>query len=341
MKRFFSLLIFLAALAGDAFAQDPQFSQFYAAPLYYNPALAGSSFRDRLVFNYRNQWPQLPGAFVTHAASYDHFFRGYNSGIALAVSTDKAGSGQLRSTNAAALYSYQLELNRNWSARGGLQMGWGFRSMDYYQLTFSDQLNEQGIYLPTEDNSINRHNNINYFDAGLGFLVYSKEFWVGGALHHINRPNQSLIEEEDRLPMRFNVNAGYKILLRDERRYGLRRNLMDGERSVTPTLLYKRQGPFDQLDIGLYTYYSPIVLGLWYRGLPFKGQRVTGIYNHDAVIILAGFKMPNLSFAYSYDLTVSQLGPGIGGAHEISLSYEFEPKIKIKKKYKAIPCPKF
>ncbi|MFM8742085.1 MAG: type IX secretion system membrane protein PorP/SprF, partial [Cytophagales bacterium] len=34
-------------------AQDPQFSQFYAAPLYLNPAFAGSTNQNRVGINYR------------------------------------------------------------------------------------------------------------------------------------------------------------------------------------------------------------------------------------------------------------------------------------------------
>ncbi len=46
-------------------AQDPQFSQFYAAPMYLNPGFAGTTVDNRIVFNHRIQWPSLPGAFVT------------------------------------------------------------------------------------------------------------------------------------------------------------------------------------------------------------------------------------------------------------------------------------
>ena len=40
-------------------AQDPQFSQYYAAPLYLNPAFTGSEMLPRIGANYRNQWPGI------------------------------------------------------------------------------------------------------------------------------------------------------------------------------------------------------------------------------------------------------------------------------------------
>ena len=48
--------------AFDGFAQDPQYSQFYAAPQYLNPAFTGMTIQDRIVINYRHQWPSIPGA---------------------------------------------------------------------------------------------------------------------------------------------------------------------------------------------------------------------------------------------------------------------------------------
>ncbi|WP_343789462.1 type IX secretion system membrane protein PorP/SprF, partial [Wandonia haliotis] len=51
-------------------AQDPIFTQFYANPLYLNPALAGTHGCPRFALNYRNQWPAISGNFVTYSASY-------------------------------------------------------------------------------------------------------------------------------------------------------------------------------------------------------------------------------------------------------------------------------
>ncbi|MDZ7648921.1 MAG: type IX secretion system membrane protein PorP/SprF [Cytophagales bacterium] len=52
-----------------AFAQDPQFSQYYASPLYLNPGFTGITPQQRLTSNYRIQWPNLPQAYVTYGPS--------------------------------------------------------------------------------------------------------------------------------------------------------------------------------------------------------------------------------------------------------------------------------
>ena len=61
MIRRFAIIVLFAFpfLTGESFAQDPEFSQFYANPLYLNPALAGVTICARANANYRNQWPAI------------------------------------------------------------------------------------------------------------------------------------------------------------------------------------------------------------------------------------------------------------------------------------------
>ena len=86
-----------------ATAQDPQFTQFYANPLYLNPAFAGTARCPRVVMNYRNQWPALTGTFVTTSASYDQHVDGLTGGLGLLVTHDQAGKGTLNTTTVLSL----------------------------------------------------------------------------------------------------------------------------------------------------------------------------------------------------------------------------------------------
>ena len=55
MLNFSRLFILFIALFQFAIAQQVEFSQFYAAPLHLNNALAGISYGPRVAINYRNQ----------------------------------------------------------------------------------------------------------------------------------------------------------------------------------------------------------------------------------------------------------------------------------------------
>lgn len=47
-----------------------------------------------------------------------------------------------------------------------------------------------------------------------------------------------------------------------------------------------------------------------------------------------------LRIGYSYDVTISKLTVKSGGAHELSLIYEWPQKPK-NRRHRVVPCPKF
>ena len=85
---FAALVIVLVGWSDFAHAQDPQFTQFYANPIYLNPAFAGTARCPRLIMNYRNEWPALSGTFVTYSVSYDQHIDGLQGGMGLVILQD-------------------------------------------------------------------------------------------------------------------------------------------------------------------------------------------------------------------------------------------------------------
>jgi type IX secretion system PorP/SprF family membrane protein len=334
MKRLFTILAILCTLV--ARAQDPEFSQYYAAPLYLNPAFAGTSEDHRFMANYRNQWPNITNAFETYAFSYDYNLSSLNSGLGVLLLADKAGSANLKSTQFNLQYAYKVHLSDKWLLSAGLNFGVGFRSVDYSRLIFYEQLefDQDGINLPPPTDLGLK--NTSYFDFGGGLLAYSRKFWIGMAMSHINRPNRSLLSSEAAIPIKTTIHGGVRIPLY----HGLFKK--DRVAALAPSFVYKTQGTFDQLDIGTYFLYEPLVLGLWYRGIPIK-QNVRDNISQDAVVVILGFQLQKVELSYSYDITVSDLGPISGGAHEIALKFKVDlgTRVKTRKKERFIPCPTF
>jgi hypothetical protein len=87
----------------------------------------------------------------------------------------------------------------------------------------------------------------------------------------------------------------------------------------------------------LYWYQVPLVIGIWYRGIPVFKE----LASNDALAFLLGFKIDQVSVGYSYDLTISKLTGLTGGTHEISLNYFFNQGVTQREKRKGIPCPTF
>ncbi|OFY25386.1 MAG: hypothetical protein A2W98_05725 [Bacteroidetes bacterium GWF2_33_38] len=336
MRKQINILLFLLALAlfGNVKAQDAHFSQFYAAPLFTCPSFAGATDGSRVVMNYRDQWPQLPGDFVTYSFSVDHYIRSLKSGIGLLFFRDQAGTGELSTTTVGWQYSYNIRLNNKWYARPGLHFLYSQRSVNFDKQTFVDQISLYGITPHTIENfAIDR---VGYLDFSSSALFYSRKHWAGVTFDHMLKTDQSFLGNESSVPLKTSVFLGKKIDI--NKRMG-----RFNEESMTVSLLFQKQAKFKQLTFGAYWYKAPLVLGIWYRGLPLITDSQTGFKYNDAAIFLVGFKTIQLTIGYSYDFTISHLIGSTGGAHEVSIVYEFNqsPKVKMKRKHNIVSCPKF
>src|SRR6186713_1207143 len=118
--KFAGVLMLLSVLTVTA--QDPQFSQFYAAPLYLNPALAGSTGQARAGINYRNQWPAIDANFTTMSAYFDYFIEDARSGVGVIINRDLEGLAGLRSLYLGLQYSYELQISKTIGFRPGAQV---------------------------------------------------------------------------------------------------------------------------------------------------------------------------------------------------------------------------
>ena len=333
---FLSLLISLS-FQKQVFAQDPQFSQYYAAPIYLNPAFTGTTKEHRFVANYRNQWTNMANGYVTYAFSYDYNMPDSRSGFGFMATADRAGTVGMGTTTAGLTYSYKIPLSSRWVLTPGLQFAYGTRGINKDKVVMLDQLTFGNTTLESNDPLLFSVNNSNYFDFSSGLLLYNKNIWLGVSAHHMNRPNTSMIGESNRLDIKTSVHGGAKFKLY---------NTPFSNRiipSVSPSFIIKRQGEFTQVDLGVNFHYDPIMVGMWYRGMPKTDNPEQQLVQQDALIFMLGMEFNRIEFGYSYDFSVSSLGPAAGGAHEVSLAYHFHNpnRRKPKKNTKAIPCPAF
>ena len=106
VKRYFVLFIILTiGICNISKAQDAHFSQFYANPLYLNPALAGAENCPRLTLNYRNQWPGLGQTYVTYSVGYDQFVSAIHGGIGFHLLHDNQAKGAFSTSQVNAMYA--------------------------------------------------------------------------------------------------------------------------------------------------------------------------------------------------------------------------------------------
>jgi len=316
----FGLIATAFAWCGSYYSQDPTFTQFYSNPIYLNPSLAGATGCPRVTMNYRNEWPQLTGNYVTYSASYDSYVRDVKGGVGLIAMYDQQAEGTISTTLFGAIYSYNLKLNRKWSLNFGVRAAYIQKYLDWDKLTFGDMIDSRrGFIYQTGD--VPRGGRRGLFDASAGAVIFGKYFYGGAAFHHINQPDESMILGTSKLPMRITAHMGGTIPI------GRRGRYTDGT-TLKPAVIYQYQNGFQELNIGGYLNYERLNLGVWYR-------------NRDAMVFIVGVKADKFRIGYSYDLTVSRLGNGLtGGSHEVSFQLDLKCRRK-PKNYRKISCPSF
>jgi type IX secretion system PorP/SprF family membrane protein len=334
MKRFLVFIFFMQL--GVLQAQDVQYSQFYANPLYLNPALTGSTGLTRLGINFRNQWPALDQSFIAYSAYADHFVEKYNSGIGLMISGAKESFTQSQVHEIGLLYSYRLRLGERNFINAGFQGSFVARDALFDQVILGTQLDiDRGTIIGSPGDGFEGDSKLRDLDLHAGLIYYDDRFWFGASAFHLLGPEISYLEMDgNKLSLKYSLQGGAKFDMAPGDINDFFNNT-DQERSLSFAFNYKKQGQFSQLDIGSEFYFEPLVLGVWYRGLPTKFS----LPNNESIISLLGIRLESgLELGYSFDFSISKLGQQVsGGAHEISIRYVFSSKDPSKKYYPELP----
>ena len=343
----FSLIFFFISFQ-TAHAQDPRFSQFYAAPLQLNPAMVGVfEGQMRVGINYRDQWSSILGSvpFRTVAASFD--YRKYVAGgdyaaVGVALMQDQAGISHFRQTKGNLGLSYSKRLAGGGYGQGdqyliaGVQFGAGQHSLDWGNLWFSRQYdpNTESVDYTAPSGEVQQDNSPIYMDLNAGLLWYAlfednKSIYVGAAAMHLNGPNVSFLGDADEiLYMRWIGHAGGELPITNEL-------------SFLPAVAVMGQGPSREIDFGANLRFSnhdwrelAIRAGLWGR----LANKLNKGMEMDAMIVTAVLEMDAWNLGISYDINTSSL-VGVSnsrGAFEVSLIYTTPEKRRSR-----VKCPKF
>ena len=328
LNKFSKIFVALSAcifMSNEASAQDPAFSQFYANPLYLNPAFAGATPKGcpRANLNYRDQWPGIGRTYVTTSASWDQHINAIGGGLGVMVAQDRSGAGSLNTTHASLLYSYHLEVNRKFAVKAGFEASYRSISLDWSKLTFGDMIDPRdGFVYNTQEDIANNATTRSFPDFSAGLVGYSENLFFGFAAHHLTSPNQGFIGESE-LPTKITAHIGGNIPLS---------KYSNNVTTISPNFLYQKQQDFQQFNYGIYVNRGPIVGGLWARH---------SLKNIDSFILMLGLIQDSFKFGYSYDITLSNLkNSNTLGAHELSFTL-FMPCRSRSKSFNTISCPQF
>lgn len=360
------VVVVLGLVVCNLNSQDIHFSQFYMSPLNLNPAMTGvMNGNIRLTGNYRNQWASVlrDKSFRTYSVSYDQRLAvGRNDffGVGGTVWGDKAGDAGFATQTGKMSFSYSKRIAGYREKASyvvvGAEGGVAQRSIDFLNLRWGTQHNGSGGFDPTLSSNEDSFGNTNFIfaDMAAGLLFFNvlnknTNYYVGGAYHHLNRPNQSFsgtdiagifIRNTDLIFTRITVHAGGE--------FPVAPNL-----GVLPGIIYMKQGPAFQINGGnsfRFTLndnpgeYQAFQVGVWARiaskevGTSGGTTSSSGGVLMDAAILSARFDFNDISLGFSYDVNVSPLKAASNGqgAFEFSLQYKILGNTK-----KSVYCPDF
>lgn len=322
MKRLY--ILFLSALIGvsvSSFAQqEAQYSQFMVNPFLVNPAFGAAEDFIDIKAGFRSQWagwensPQSmyvsghspigkPHVKQTHKGDDRNYF-----GLGGLVYTDK--SGPTSRTSAYLNFCYNLQITES--------TGYGYKRKDGIRLSLGSFIGFQQFSIdgskletPQNDPRIAEATQTSFEpDFSFGAILYFQDlFWVGASTSQMfsNQLDFSGIEtlETDvpsRLSRHFFFSGGSKIEV-------------DREVYILPALLVKKTNaaPFS-VDVNTRLDYKDMYFG----GLSYRHE--------DALSVMAGLVLDKTyEIAYSYDITLSEIGRYSNGSHEVILGIRLQP----------------
>lgn len=318
-------------------SQDVQLSQFYNSMQYNNVAAVGLYPGDmRMSLSYRDQWSSIidGGGFKSFLASYEQQISLDTDALSFKVGLlqDQVGGGTFVQNVFTGGVSYKLQISGSKFGRGsssqflsaGLSAGIGQFRLSPIEVWFGNQYDIVNTRIDLAQDPIEsgvtdvQLSSPFYPDVGLGLMWmslsdYSHSIYAGVALHHINRPNVSLLEDgTSLLSSKIVINLGGEVKI-------------DKQLSLLPSNMFVKQQNAFQNVLGLQLRYSDnreeysaIKIGLF--------TRWTNTYDHtkmESLVFTSNLDLGNVGLGFSYDITISNLNilNRNRGAFELSVVY--------------------
>ncbi len=289
------LLVFFSTVYGQ---QEAQFTHNMFNNMGVNPGLAGMRNAICATGLARQQWVGFrdnEGNRLnpeTYSLNVDAPIRLIRGGMAIGFMQDELGPET--TVGVTLSYSYHLDLTMGRLGIGG-RVGFLDKRIDFGSLNPLDPGD------PVLDGG--EENNI-FTDFSLGaFYMLDDEAWAGLSFTQLRQARGGLGDSNFALHRHIYLTGGYNYVLPGNRSY-----------EVSPSALIKTDLNSVQIDINTMVTYN----NRFWGGVTYRPQ--------DAVAVMFGVQLDQISIGYSYDITTSPLGR-MGrsyGTHEIMLQYCFD-----------------
>lgn len=306
MKHIFTLFLIAASHLVSLGQQPAQYSLYMMNKLNWNPAYAGLDHSLSITGIFRKQWVGLEDSPVTQNLNVHMPFYFLSGGIGLNLENDELGAERI--TSASLAYNYQKYLGQG-ILSVGLSAGIVQRTLDGSKLR-----TPEGNY---ENNTVINHND-DILPVGsesatataidIGVYYQSEFFELGLSAKNVLESSLTL----GNLDLQLSRNYFLTLAVN----FDLNRSI-----SLHPSIMVRSDIAQTQIDFTAIAQYNDNV----FVGAALRGYNANSI---DAVSFIGGFKLSeNITLAYAYDLTLSDLNLISNGSHEIMLNYNLNKPI--------------
>lgn len=303
------LLLYISICLNSVFllGQDTQFSQYYSASLFLNPAFAGVYNDPSLHMNHKRQvqsvdviseltqvsfiFPIKPGGKLERSVG----------GFGLMAFNERNGLNGVFQNSAAFLnyaHNFKFGILSSDILTVGVQVGYENRSLNFSELAWGSQYNpffgfDDTLPIPVTEfddrkgTLVANAGIMYYYNPDRNYLLYGYSAFSGISATNLNRPNKSFnLDSGSPEPMLIKYNGGIEAKF--------------NKLYFTPSLLFLYLRGNYQFNAGLNVAYAPkagryrargnqLLFGTWYR---FR----------DSFIFMGGVRLSSLAIRVSYDL---------------------------------------
>lgn len=333
MKKFLRIAFFI--VSGilipliSAQSQDINYSQFFNAPIYYNPAFTGINTGLRIRSIYLNEYPSLPIPCKDFSFSADFGERALPgfSGVGLFVNTNNEGIGFIDDLSFGLSLGSRISVTKNIFVNLGVKGSVVIKSVNWDKFVFSDQLSEMYGNIYQSSFISPNANRLVFPDFGGGGLIQfanpsgKTTGIIGFAVDHIFSPNQSFLSTASApLPIKYLLHADFVFAIGEQKHFQYAPKGMDEPFKLNPGIIFQDQKNNSLLQIGMNIQKFNFTLGGWYK-------TSTVSYKPTAWVLMAGYrilygKANSIRIIYSHDFQ-NEPYAGLGGQNEISLILGF------------------
>ena len=303
MKKL-ALLLFIGSSALTSFAQElnipPQTQYLADNPFSISPTFAGIGDNARIRLNGLTQWVGIKNAPINQSLAAD-FRITSNDGIGVFVYNDKNGNTR----QSGVKFSYAHHIILDYDTEQYLSFG---ISYNFNQFKIDIENFDSPIFDPSVTSD--RYTKNNNFD--LGILYRIKDYYLSVAGTNILRKNlDAFIGVEPSNLRNYQVYTGYRF-----RQAG-------SEFEVEPSALFqyfesdRRSSTDANIKLKWNNYEDYYWVGATARFINEQGL------NPVTVGPIAGVRVKNFYFGYSYQINVNNLLPYNKGTHMITLGFDF------------------